>query len=477
MYLKRFYDPKLAQASYLLGCTSSGEALVVDPGRDIEPYLQAAGAEGLRISHVTETHIHADFVSGARELAQRSGAQLYLSDAGGNDWKYRYAVEARAALLRDGSCFSVGLVQLRALHVPGHTPEHLTLLVTDTAGASEPMGAFTGDFIFVGDVGRPDLLERAARLQGTMEESARQLFRSLQRFRALPDYLQLWPGHGAGSACGKSLGAVPQTTLGYEKRFNWAFGITNEDEFVRAVLAGQPDPPRYFAQMKRVNQSGPRLLGGIHRPARLPADALVEVLGRGAVVVDTRSASEFGRGAAPGTINIPVNRAFTTWAGSLLPYDRDFYLIVDERRGEAIDELVRDLAGIGLDQIAGYFGADALETWSALGGPLQTIPATTLAAVRADLSSNGVVLLDVRGDGEWRTGHAPGSINVPVVNLDDRVDELPRGRPIIVHCQTGARAAIAASLLRARGFSDVRVFTGGFAEWQSAGLPVESAPG
>jgi hydroxyacylglutathione hydrolase len=477
MYLRRFYDPKLSQASYLLGCTSSGEALVVDPGRVAEPYLQAAEAEGLRIRHVTETHIHADFVSGARELAHRADARLYLSDAGGSDWKYGYSAEARATPLRDGSCFSVGQVQLRVLHVPGHTPEHLTLLVTDTAGASEPMGAFTGDFIFVGDVGRPDLLERAARVQGTMEESARQLFRSLKRFRALPDYLQIWPGHGAGSACGKSLGAVPQTTLGYEKRFNWAFGITDEDEFVGAVLAGQPEPPRYFAHMKRVNQSGPRLLGGIRRPARLPAEALAEILGRGAPVVDTRPAADFNRGAVPGTINIPANRAFTTWAGSLLAYDREFYLIVDERRVESLDELVRDLSGIGLDRIGGYFGADAIEEWPTSRGPLQTIPTITLAGLKAELRTNGVVLLDVRGEGEWGAGHAPGSTNVPVGKLDDRVDELPRGRPIIVHCQTGARAAIAASLLRARGFSDVRVFTGGFAEWRSAGLPVESAPG
>ncbi|HEY8197968.1 MAG TPA: MBL fold metallo-hydrolase, partial [Gemmatimonadales bacterium] len=227
MLLRRFYDPKLAQASYLVGCTVTGEALVVDPTRDIDPYLQAADAEGFKVAHVTETHIHADFVSGARELAHRTGARLYLSEAGGDNWQYGYAGEADATLLREASRIKVGTVELEVLHVPGHTPEHLTLLVTDSATASEPMGAFTGDFIFVGDVGRPDLLERAARVRGSMQESARQLFRSLQRFRTQPDYLQIWPGHGAGSACGKSLGAVPQTTLGYEKRFNWAFGITD----------------------------------------------------------------------------------------------------------------------------------------------------------------------------------------------------------------------------------------------------------
>ena len=475
MLLRRFYDPKLAQVSYLVGCTTTGEALVVDPNRDIDPYLQAADAEGLRVAHVTETHIHADFVSGARELAHHAGARLYLSDAGGDSWRYGYSTEAGATPLREGSRVRVGTVELQVLHVPGHTPEHLTLLVTDTATASEPMGAFTGDFIFVGDVGRPDLLERAAQVRGTMEASARQLFRSLQRFRTQPDYLQIWPGHGAGSVCGKSLGAVPQTTLGYEKRFNWAFGIADESEFVRAVLAGQPEPPRYFAEMKRINQSGPRLLGRIRRPARLPVGTLAGVLAQAGTVVDTREAPEFLLGAVPGTINIPVNRAFTTWTGSLLPYDRDFYLIIDDDRGQMVDELVRDLAGIGLDRLAGYFGTETIEAWRTSKGQLQTTPTVTLAQVSSQLRADGVTVLDVRGEGEWKGGHLPGSLNVPVGSLDGRVNEIPRGRPVIVHCQTGARAAIAASLLRARGFTDVRFFPGGFAEWRAAGRPEETS--
>jgi hydroxyacylglutathione hydrolase len=466
MLLRRFYDPKLAQASYLVGCTTSGEALVVDPNRDIDPYLQAADAEGLKVAHVTETHIHADFVSGARELAHRAGARLYLSDAGGSDWRYAYA-DGSITQLRDGSCFKVGAVEVRAWHVPGHTPEHLTFLVTDNATASEPMGAFTGDFIFVGDVGRPDLIERAVRVRGSMEESARQLFRSLQRFRALPDYLQIWPGHGAGSVCGKAPGAVPQSTLGYEKRFNWAFGISDESDFVRAVLDGQPEPPRYFAEMKRINQAGPRLLGGLRRPARLPVGALVTALSQGANVVDTRQAPEFMLGAVPGTLSIPMSRTFTTWAGSLLPYDGDFYLIVDDRRIQTVDELVRDLAGIGLDRIAGYFGTETIEAWRTSQGQLQTIRTLTLADVSTQLRRDNPVVLDVRSEGEWKSGHVPGSLNLPLGSLDQRIAEIPGARPLIVHCQTGARAAMAASLLRARGFPDVRLFPGGFAEWQA----------
>jgi hydroxyacylglutathione hydrolase len=475
MFLKRFYDPKLSQASYLIGCPSSGQALVVDPNRDIDPYLHAANEEGLRIAHVTETHIHADFVSGARELAHRARAQLYLSNAGGRDWSYQYAGESNAALIGDGSEFRVGAIAIRALHVPGHTPEHLTFLVTDTESAPEPMGALTGDFIFVGDVGRPDLLERAALARGTMEAGARQLFQSLQRFRAFPDYLQIWPGHGAGSACGKALGAVPQSTLGYERRFNWAFGIADEASFVEAVLAGQPDPPRYFAEMKRINRAGPRLLGGIRRPARLPVTNLAAALAQSAPVVDTRQAVEFAHGAVPGTINIPGSRSFTTWAGSLLPYDRDFYLIADDRRGQTIDDLVRDLAGIGLDRIAGYFGTEVVDAWRASQGQLQSIASLSLADFVAQLDSNDKVVLDVRGEGEWNAGHLRGSLNVPIGELDRRLGELPRERPVIVHCQTGARAAMAASLLRARGFRDVAQFPGGFAEWLAAGQPVESA--
>jgi hydroxyacylglutathione hydrolase len=480
MLLRRFHDPKLAQTSYLVGCHASREALVVDPNRDIDRYLRTAEEEGFRIAHVTETHIHADFVSGSRELAYRTGARLYLSDAGGPDWSYQYAADASATLLRDDSCFRVGAVELRAVHVPGHTPEHLAFLVTDTETAAEPMGAFTGDFLFVGDVGRPDLLERAVRVPGTMESEARRLFRSLQQFRALPDFLQIWPGHGAGSACGKSLSAVPHSTLGYETRFNWAFSIADENEFVRVVLEGQPEPPRYFARMKRINRSGPALLDAGRQLASLPASTLASVLARGDSVVDTRRATDFAQGAVPGTINIPANRTFTTWAGSLLGCDRDVYLIVDRGRAERVEELGRDLAGIGFDHLAGYFTGDVVDAWRGSMGQLQTTAELTLAEVAERLGSAGAgreLALDVRGAGEWEAGHIPGALHIPLGELDQRLEEIPRNRVVIAHCQTGARAAMAASILRARGFNDVRQFPGGFAEWRAAGLPVESGSG
>ena len=475
MLLKRFYDDGLAQASYLLGCQATGEALVVDPNRDAEQYIEAADAEGLRITHVTETHIHADFVSGSRELAARTGARLYLSAEGGEQWRYAFAEEgAGATLLRDGDAFMVGNLKVEALHTPGHTPEHLSFAVTDTPATDRPMGVFTGDFVFVGDVGRPDLLERAAHFAGTMEAGARTLFRSLQAFKRLPDYLQLWPGHGAGSACGKALGAVPSTTLGYEKIANWGLRIDDEDEFVRAVLEGQPEPPRYFAEMKRINKEGPRLLYRLRRPERLPESRLAPLLRGGALVVDTRPWSEFAVAHVPGTINIPLGRSFTTWAGWLVAYDRDFYIIADDACPQCIDAAMRDLAMIGLDRVAGYFGGSVIGAWAsegrALGRPVPQISALDLAGA---LRQGRVTVVDVRGAAEWEAGHLPGARNIPLGYLPDRLDELRRdGRPLVVHCRSGSRSAIAASLLRAKGLDRVVNLAGGFVEWEAAGQVV-----
>lgn len=474
MLLRRFYDDKLAHASYLVGCSRTGEALVVDPNRDVQQYLDVTQKEGLRVTHVTETHIHADFVSGSRELAARSGARLFLSAEGGRDWQYAFARESSATLVKDGDRFMVGNIRIDVMHTPGHTPEHVVFLVTDTAGADQPMGAFTGDFIFVGDVGRPDLLERAAGLAGTMEAGARQLHRSIRRFVTLHDWLQIWPAHGAGSACGKSLGAVPQSTLGYEKAFNSALGIEHESEFVTFVLEGQPEPPKYFAQMKRINRDGPPLLDGFRTPARHGLDMLEDVLVSGAMVVDTRPAAEFARGHVPGTINIPLNASFTTWAGWLIPYHAEFFLIVDEMRAEAIAEAVRDLAMIGLDEIGAYFGSEVAQRWREKHGHVETIATMTVEEfARQREGDDAVQVLDVRGRSEWEAGHLAGAPNIPLGYLTDHADELPRDRPLVLHCQGGGRSAIAASLLRARGFDNVINLEGGFTAWQRAGYDVE----
>jgi hydroxyacylglutathione hydrolase len=393
---------------------------------------------------------------------------LLLSDEGGEKWRYAFAASANARLLHDGDVITVGNIRLDVLRTPGHTPEHISFIITDGAATDRPMGALTGDFIFVGDVGRPDLLERAAKMKGTMEDSARSLFASVQRFKQYPDYLQLWPGHGAGSACGKSLGAVPSTTLGYEKIANWALAIDDEGEFVAKVLAGQPEPPKYFAEMKRINRDGPRSLGGFSHPPRLDADKLTALLDAGALVVDTRPAKVFAARHVPGTINIPLNKSFTTWAGSLIPFDRDFYLIVSDDDGRVVDEATRDLAMIGLDGVAGYTVADA-----AVQGEVETSKQISGNDLAERMQTGGVQVIDVRAATEFDAGHLPGVTHIPLGSLPDRLKELSPDMPIVVHCQGGSRSAIAASILKANGFDDVANLTGGYSEWEKNGLPTE----
>lgn len=468
MILTRFYDQALAQASFLIGCSQSGEAVVIDPNRRVDQYLVEAERSELRIVAVTETHVHADFVSGARALAARAGARLLLSSEGGPETAYNYATEAGAVPLTHGTIIPVGQVRLETLHTPGHTPEHLSFLVADTAAATGPMGVVTGDFVFAGDVGRPDLLERVVGVANNADGAARTLFRSLQRFRELPDHLQVWPGHGAGSACGKGLSAMPQSTVGYEKLYNWAFAIHHEDEFVRAVLAGQPDPPKYFAEMKRMNRDGPPL-GSWPMPQRLAPERLRPLLAGGATVVDLRSAASFAEGHIPGTISIPWNRSFTGWAGWLLSYDRDFYLLADQTGDAGIRRVVEDLAMIGLERIGGWFDAEVLSRWAGKDGDLERSPQVTLEqlAVAPDL-----VIVDLRNPSEWEQGRLPNARLIPLGTLPDRLEEIPRDCQVVLHCQGGGRSGIGLSILQAAGFRNAVNFTGGYSGWCAAGLPV-----
>ena len=473
MIVSRLYEPAIAQASYLIGCAATGDAIVIDPNRDVERYIEEAARHGLRIAHVTETHIHADFLSGARELARQTGATLYLSDEGDQDWKYQFASEG--TLVKHGDRIRIGRVAVDVVATPGHTPEHITFLITDGAAASEPLAAATGDFIFVGDVGRPDLLERAAHIKGTMEKGAHTLWASLQRFNQYPEWLQIWPGHGAGSACGKGISEVPYSTLGYERRFNWAFRLATEDEFVANVLAGQPEPPKYFATMKRLNTAGPQVLGGFKVPPRLDDRALHDLLARGAVVVDTRSIGDFSTEHLPGTINIPLTHSFVTWAGWLLPYDADLHFIVDDLSEDQRIELVRRLALIGLDRVAGVFEARAVQQAVAHGARVATVPQITADELSRHVAADEVFVVDVRGESEWKGGHIPSAVHIPLGYLTDRLAEIPTDRPVVVQCQAGNRSVIAASLLQRAGRRRVVNLTGGFEAWNGAGLPV--APG
>jgi hydroxyacylglutathione hydrolase len=484
MFFERLYDEKLAQASYLIGCEQTGEALVVDPLRDPDLYVRRAAEESLRITHVTETHIHADFLSGSRDLAARTRARLHLSDEGGQGWRYAFAESDGAVLLKDRSMFMVGNVRIDVLHTPGHTPEHIAFVVTDSIGASGPMGVLTGDFLFVGDVGRPDLLEKTAAYAtpgaaapppagaaASMVESARHLFKSLAAFSSLPDYLQIWPGHGAGSACGKALGAMPQSTLGYEKRFNWAFQLHDEASFVAAVLEGQPDPPRYFATMKRLNRDGPPPLPGVsHTPLRLDPVMLPQLLASGATVIDVRATASFAAGHIPGTVNIPLGRSFPTWAGWLVPYDVRIALIADSTAQAT--EAARDLSLIGLDQLAGAFVGDAMPWWSSTGRQLEVVVPMSAHELAARRGNPRISVIDVRADDEWRGGHIPGARHIPLGHLSSHLETMDAEHTYVLQCQGGSRSAIAASLLLRHGIRHVANLDDGMTAWERAGLPV-----
>jgi hydroxyacylglutathione hydrolase len=479
MIFHRFFDDKLAQASYLIGCIATGEAVVVDANRDVDPYIRTAEREGLRIVAVTETHIHADYLSGSRELAHRTGAKLHLSDCGPAEWKYGFAASDGARLLKEGDEIVVGNVKLRVLHTPGHTPEHLSFLVIDGAATTEPMSVITGDFVFCGDVGRPDLLEKAVHVERSAEAAARVLWKSLEKFRALPDHLTVWPGHGAGSACGKGMSSVPCSSVGYEKQVNWAFLAKSEQQFVDGVLAGQPEPPAYFATMKRLNRDGPRVLGALQQPPLLDFNQLrvespeLKNSQRSTldaqILVDLRTGADFAAGHIPGALSIPLNKSFTTWAGSLLPYDRDIHLIFPGRDAAGLTEAVRDLALIGLDRIAGYWTSDAIDWWREQGRPMVTVRQMSAAEVAATKHR----IVDVRGASEYAAGHLRGVLHIPLAELPDRLAEVPGDGPLVLHCAGGSRSMIAASLLQAHGVTDVINLTGGYSAWVKAGLPTE----
>ncbi len=470
MLLKYFYDPKLAHASYLVGCQITREAIVIDPGRKIEAYLKEAKMNQLSITAVTETHIHADFVSGTRELAERTGATIFLSGEGNENWQYRYPEIYQPRLLKDGDVFNVGNIWFEAIHTPGHTPEHLSFLLTDRGGgADRPMGIFTGDFVFAGAVGRPDLLEKAAGITGSALAGARAMFQSIQRFKQLPDYLQVWPGHGAGSACGKGLGAIPSSTVGYEKQFNPALAFVAEPAFVDYLLTEQPEPPKYFAVMKRVNREGPCLLHHLSAPTALPASRLPDVLRAGAMVVDTRPPGIFAAQHVPGTINIPT-WDLAAWAGWFVNYDEPLYLIVNSAH---VQEAVHDMRAIGIDQIAGYFSPQVIEKLIGMGHSIQHYETITPSGLVARLRREEMLLIDVRSEAEWQSGYIPGAQHIMLGYLPERSHEVVNGRPIVVTCRSGRRSAIGASILQAQGAKEVFNLQSGIQDWIAAGLPFE----
>jgi len=357
------------------------------------------------------------------------------------------------------------------VHTPGHTPEHLCFMVTDRGGgADKPIGVITGDFVFVGDLGRPDLLESAAGLAGKADPSAHRLHATVSKFMNWPDYMQVWPAHGAGSACGKALGAVPQSTVGYEKMFNPAIlAARDERKFVDFILDGQPEPPLYFARMKRDNKMGPKVLGGVPAPKQINAPDLRALDAGKAAIIDTRSWAVFKAGHVPGSLFVPLVNAFTTEAGSMVAEGEAIYLVVDPAR---LNEAVRDLIRVGLDNIAGWFDAGAMDSYVAAGGKLEATAEISVDAAPVMIERDKPFVLDVRRKTEFTQGHIAGATNIAYTRLLARLKDVPKDKPILVNCLAGSRSARASSLLQRNGY-DVTNLAGGMNAWLAAAAPVE----
>lgn len=462
MYLKYFYDKHLAQASYMVGCQATGEAAIIDPSRNIDAYLQVAHEEGYSINKALETHIHADFLSGVTELSRRTGATIYHSAEGEENGGYHFESSLPQQGLKHGDIISVGNVQLKALHTPGHTPEHISYELTDSPNATHPMGIFTGDFVFVGDVGRPDLLEKSVGVKDSADKGARQLFHSLKQFKEYPDYLQIWPGHGAGSACGKSLEAVPTSTVGYEKMYNPAFQPEEEQAFVDFLLDGQRQPPAYFAKMKEVNPSGGTPL------SEVPAGVLMDLDGDSVaelaqsdknMVIDTRDAFDFSNRNLPGTVNLPFPELFSEWMGRLANYELDLYIITEPYH---VDEIRTILAGMGMDRIRGFFPPSVIQTAEETRSYENKTP-------KEVEQSRDLQILDVRYQDEWDNSHIPDAKHLPLPQLPQGTAQLSKDKPVAVHCAAGKRSTVASSILLNQGYEVMNIL-GGFKRWKDENL-------
>lgn len=459
MLLEHIYDEDLAQGSYFIGCQAHNTAIVVDPRRDIQVYLDLAEQEGMEIVGVTETHIHADYLSGTLELANATGAQVYVSDEGGPDWTYGDGFDD-AIRMKHGHKISLGNITLEAVHTPGHTPEHLAFLITDGAQASEPGFMLSGDFVFVGDLGRPDLLDEAAGGVDTRFEGARQLFKSLRdHFLPLPDYVQVLPAHGSGSACGKALGAVPTTTVGYERNFSWWAKYLEQDDmdgFVNELLDSQPEAHSYFARMKVENREGPAVLGELPALVEYTPAELQPILKRDdKIVVDTRELQARYRAAVPGALALPnPGKAATHIAWAYNPEEETRDLIVFAQDADHAARYRDHFIRVGVDALTGYVTSlDDL-----LGDPVPTITPEELEAQTPQM------LLDMRNRSELADGYIPGAQQLAVSRVVWNRDQLPEDGTIVAYCASGMRTAVGASALRRHGY-DVVELEGSYNGW------------
>ncbi|MFN7541397.1 MAG: MBL fold metallo-hydrolase [Acidobacteriota bacterium] len=450
--LERFYLGCLAHASYMVG--SGGEAAVIDPQRDIDQYLERAAERGWQIRHVIETHLHADFVSGHGELAERTGARIYFG-AAANALLDHVAVH-------DGDQIRFGDCRLRFLETPGHTLESVCVLMEDLSAPGQPMVLFSGDTLFAGDVGRPDLSPTH-----TPEQLAAILYDSLhQKLMPLPDDTVIYPAHGAGSLCGRQLGPESWSTLGRQKQTNYALRAGSREDFVHLLTAEMPPRPEYFARDVDLNRRGATALAELKELEALSPAQVRERQQAGALVVDTRPAIEFAAAHVPGSIHIGLSGQYASWAARILGLDRELILCCEDD-GHLHESRLR-LARVGVENVHGYL-RDGLAGWVRDGGHLEYIPQISAAEVRELLGKEPVCILDVRETSEFEAGHIAGALSLPLGELESRLGELPRDRLLIVHCKGGYRSSIATSLLRRAGLADLANLTGGYDAWKATG--------
>lgn len=462
MILERVFTPGLAQVAYFLADETAGVAAVIDPRRDIDAYVELAARHQVRITSILETHIHADFVSGAIELGSATGAAVYVSEWG--EQKFSHVA------LRDAEYVDVGRLRLQVLWTPGHTPEHVSYLLIDRDKGDAPIALFSGDALFVGDVGRPDLLG-----EDQTQRLAEQLFYTVtDRLARLDDGVVVYPGHTGGSACGKQIGDAPQTTIGRERTTNYAFAPRTKDAFVRAVLDGMPSPPTYYPILKRVNHAGAPLLAALPDGGPLNPAQVAERQAAGALVVDARSPGAFGSGHVPGAVFAGLGPNFLAWLGWMAPYDRDLILVLDD--DAAFAEAQNEARRIGLDRVAGFL-AGGIAAWTAVGRPVSMLPQMSVQdlGARLDGPSNGLAVLDVRSADEWSSGHVAGAVHRFAGELAQGAEapaEIRDAAEVAVICGSGYRSSVAASLLQARGSTLLINVIGGMGAWTEAGLPV-----
>lgn len=466
MLFQSFEEKALAQYSYAIGCPGAGEMAVVDPRRDVDVYLDFAAAHGLRISHVLETHIHADYASGARELAERAGAELWLS---AYDQGETFEVRFPHRQMRDGDDVEIGSVKIRAVHTPGHTPEHLSFLVYDRSRSSEvPLLMLSGDFLFVGSLGRPDLLGEEAK-----RELASRLYDSVRgKLADLPDGLEIYPAHGAGSLCGSGMSGRSVSTLGYERATNpYLNPALSRQEFIDTILGTVPPFPDYYRRMKRLNSEGaPSRFGRPPLPAISPAE-FRDAIAAGHQVIDLRVPGAFGAGHIQGSLGIGAGPSFLVWAPWVVSYEAPVLLVAPDP--ETARQAERELARVGIDDVrASLLGG--IDAWAGAGLPLQALPQVAPEELAQKLrSGEGLRVVDVRGKSEWDRGHIPGADHLPLPELSLRTGEL-NGEPIALVCGSGYRSTVAASVLERAGFRGLHNVIGGMTAWKGAGLPMVS---